>query len=186
MEWVNTTLAEISTPKFGVFSLAILNHSDRPFTLLVPQYLKSICYERKGEWGRKDERNRSNGWHLFIVWFKGKWEGRKEVETRNLHLGPKLFHPLNYEKIMEGKQQRVRTVMCFHNFTRGEMCFNNFVPLPSFLFSILSSYTSNYSTLTTKWILSVVSFFTAPLFDAMTNLKILQSIIENTNCNNYN
>lgn len=39
--------------------------------------------------------------------------GRKEVAMRNLHLGPKLFHPINYKRIMEGKQQRVRRAMCF-------------------------------------------------------------------------
>lgn len=43
---------------------------------------------------------------------------------RNLHLGPKLFHPLNYERIMEGKQQRKKGDVFLQFNKRGDevMC----------------------------------------------------------------
>jgi hypothetical protein len=56
--------------------------------------------------------------------FGSRKNGRKEVGMRNLHLGPKLFHPLNYEKIMEGKQQSNKGDVFLQFYKRGDavMC----------------------------------------------------------------
>lgn len=80
MEQVNTTVAETSTPNFGVFSHAILNHSDGLSTLLVPQNITSIYYKRKRGVGKKGRREPNRRVDSIFSLFDSRKNGRKEVE----------------------------------------------------------------------------------------------------------